>query len=300
MKKGFIKVVMSFVLLFSMVTVIFPPVSSAESELTVEKAQNMLIDGYNRIRMMYQPKKTKYSSPYLSFEDSIKGELNFSNESGVIKGYSKYLLDKPGNDTPPIGSAEYLKIEDERFNTIEKCYEYFNEIFTSEFFDAINTYRGPTGSSDPIEVLRTSENMKMLVDINPEIWVGMDGNSTMLLWIIANGEFGIELHEIKDLTVNGNSAVMNVVGYTVKNPIDGELEFKDATVIFCNTKDGWKISGGTFFEYLLGIKIASTYEEIESYSNPSTGSPTPIYLTLAGAALLSALPVVLGKRKIRD
>ncbi len=113
-----------------------------------------------------------------------------------------------------------------------------------------------------------------------------------------------------DFQINGNSAVMNVtVGHHVWNsethlfsenvdlvPINKDDPNTDymlltkTNVTFEVENGEWKVSGGSFFE--------SYFNKPNTIKNPSTSSPTPIYLTLAGAALVGVcLPVV--KRKKR-
>ncbi len=89
-----------------------------------------------------------------------------------------------------------------------------------------------------------------------------------------------------DFIVDGNAASIKIIRFV--HYWDG-IKVKRTTYKFKIEDNIWKVSE----------KIIGSEEDIteEYFKNPSTGSPTPIYITLAGAAVLCALPVVKRKRR---
>ncbi len=101
--------------------------------------------------------------------------------------------------------------------------------------------------------------------------------------------YGNGIHDITDIQVTGDFATANFI-YYISWPAS-PLLYYNIPVKFAKEDGVWKIDE-LFFD-----KVSP--ENIEKYriDNPSTGSSAPLYITLAGAAILCALPVVKRKRR---
>ena len=137
------------------------------------------------------------------------------------------------------------------------------------------------------------------------------------------------LKSVGDLTVNGNTApikvgveLREVHPANAKKP-DGAREIPalldhgyvaymvpyEKEVTFVKTADGWRISGGSFFDILMleekeitvAMKVANgtlTAEEAYGVSNPNTSDPTALIISLLALSGI-AVAVLPRKRRIR-
>ncbi len=278
MKNRFVTKIVTVALILSVVIVIFPLAVSAESSnLTKEEA------------------KALFSKAFDSYYLSTRGEYKPLDENGNNDiGHGEFIIKiKEGT------SAEYLTATNgkpyrdspQRFNQVSFSYlgrdiskytemiSYIDEAYTEEMRNKIIT-TWDLRDVGVFDLIRPGANDELLYSHSVS-----DANRRPINKCMGyTGEF----------SVNGNTATLGIyVGVPDKyifEGIHGYTHKKIATTVeFENTVNGWRVSGGDFFE---------VFESLAKVDNPSTGSPTPIYLALAGAAVLCALPVVKRKRRI--
>lgn len=283
----------------------------ATPELTSEQANDLLIEAYQRFRMIQNGRTDPSESEYLK-EDYIKvdSKLQLCTIFEKKGDGSKY------NNTELSKKLDYVPITDERFNTIEKCYAYLEEIYTERWANLLikKNYMQSTFEDD-VESIRLSNGGKFYKDQyneeNTALFEFWEDEIPMILYGNGSMYYSKNLSEIGELKVNGNNAKLSVTltelnllrcdgnlpeGAVPKFPLyEGQEEAYflipcDRTVTFSYTSEGWRISGGSFFEDMLNIK-----------TNPSTGDPASITIpALTAAAVISlAVPVGIMRRRRR-
>ncbi len=122
-------------------------------------------------------------------------------------------------------------------------------------------------------------------------------------WLYNGGSSGPRTKLIKstNLIVSGDTASVNYEMFnsrteTEEHDPDSPVIYYSFPAKFEKTQNGWRLDSLIFDLYYSG-HVNDYRIESPSPDNPSTGSPTPIYLALAGAAVLCALPVVKRKRR---
>ncbi len=121
-------------------------------------------------------------------------------------------------------------------------------------------------------------------------------------WLYGGGSTGPRTKLIKstNLVVSGDTASVNYEMFNSRTEIeehapDVPVFYYSFPAKFKKTQNGWRLDSLMFDFYY--SEHANDYR----IDNPSTSSPTPIYLTLAGAALVGVcLPVVKRKRRKAD
>ena len=321
-----------FVLIFSCTI----SLSAAESDFTKETAEKLLIEGYQRMMLVYYGHIEEYSGEdaykYLK-ADTIKGEA-------VLKvGTLTYTTSAKGEKYYYELSDEHVLITDERFDTMEKSYAYTGTVFEEAFAKKIvdeNPHAGywKKNGGAPVESLRPSDG-GMIWYNGSDKWVEYEKGKVVAYhgasFHTPSGRIEEILRSVGDLTVNGNTATIKVgVELREVHPSnakvpDGAREIPafldpgyvaymvpyEKEVTFVKTADGWRISGGSFFDILMlegkeitvAMKVANgtlTAEEAYGVVNPNTGDETAIFialLALSGTAI--AVVPAMKKRRIR-
>jgi len=285
--------------------------ASAAPELSQEDAEEMLIEAYTRFRVIQNGRTERSRYGYLK-DDYMK--LNSRLQSRTI--FDKKSDGSEYNDPKLPKKLDYVPIVDERFNTLEKCYAYLEEIYTEHWAELLikNNYLAST-DTDTIESIRLSNGGKLYEnqyngqDNAPfELW---EDGVLMILYGNGTTNYGKDLSDIGKLNVSGETATLDVTimhrrflkiddipdgGVPVIPPYEGQTEGfvlipYSRTVVFSYTSQGWRISGGTFFEDMLGI---------DSITN--TSDPTFLAIpALTVAALTSlAIPAYVMRRRRRE
>ncbi len=267
----------------------------------------LFIESYSRLSklrydMMY------ISCKYLDLEyDSEHDIFHFKDDIKVMQSYDprdkgqaiyEYTSDSKGvsyeekYDTPPGWVVEYYRVVDERFDTLEECSKYVTDIFANNIFDEIMYLK----SSDKraIELFRPSEGGMEYGAMGAPPFPSNPGYIAICRYV--EGYNYVVLTDIGDVSVNGNTAVMNV-----KYSDNATDLTKDATVEFVNTPEGWRVSGGSFIAALLRADTLPEYtgeyaKEPESVPNPGTFDNTIMYFTI-GAVALSGIVILFPKKK---
>ena len=307
-------------------------VGAADEAFTKEAAEALLIEGYQRMMLVYYGHIDEYSGEdaykYLK-ADTIKGEA-------VLKvGTLTYTTSAKGEKYYYELSDEHVLITDERFDTMEKSYAYTGTVFEEALAKKIvdeNPHAGywKKNGGAPVESLRPSDG-GMIWYNGSDKWVEYEKGKVVAYhgasFHTPSGRIEEILRSVGDLTVNGNTATIKVgVELREVHPSnakvpDGAREIPafldpgyvaymvpyEKEVTFVKTADGWRISGGSFFDILMleekestvAMKVAGgilTIEEAYGVSNPNTGDETAIILALLA---LSGLAVAFVPRKRR-
>jgi len=305
MKKFLLAIILICVLIVNTLIV------SAAPSLTSDQAKDLLIEAYQRFRMIQNGITDPAESKYLK-KDYIKvnSKLQLCTIFEEKGDGSKY------NDIELPEKLDYVPITDERFNTIEKCYDYLEEIYTDHWANLLikKNYMQST-NKDSVESIRLSNGGKFYENqyngentATFELW---ENGIPMILYANSSMYYSKDLYEIGAFNLNGSEATLKVIltkleflrcdeklpeGAVPKFPLyEGQQEAYylipfERTVTFLYTSKGWRISGGTFFEDMLNID-----------SNPTTGDPTAIAIpALTAAAVISlAVPVGIMRRRRR-
>ncbi len=286
-----ITVCMICVLLINAVTV-----CANNLALTKEEAEELLIEGYNRMWLFYCGRTISgdsFKHKYLR-EDKI--------ELGDGDGYYSVILFETTTTGVPLPqdiNGAYRVVTDERFNTLDKCYDYINKIFTDDISQSAVTENRFIGTPlfEKYETFRLSDGGKILKRGETE-WKPLEPGKVVYASMPTMGQAPMcRLKSIGEFTANANTANLEVEGLSAYGGTNIPLTC-NMNVTFQNTPKGWRISGGSFIEALMFTPEGLEYFKNEYFKNPSTSSPTPIYLALAGAALVGVcLPVVKRKRR---
>jgi hypothetical protein len=227
----------------------------------------------------------------------MKDEPFVSNTSGLTnkETYNELVIETP----------------DGKISSYNKMIEYIREVYTAEYAAEVVEISGYAG----VDVYR-GDSEKLYKHIGTYALDGVTGGLNHFAGYV------------EGLEVNGAVATMKVILRTHEVlKIDGEhpegAEYTgikaaakgygfywvtyEKTVTFKKTSDGWRVSGGSFFdtilkkekEFTVGMKVAGgilTIEEAYGVVNPNTSDPTAIILALLA---LSGLAVAFVPRKRR-
>ncbi len=297
MKKFF-----SLILLTTLALNVFLTSISAEQDrLTQKEAETLVAEAYTMIYFL-QHSRTSNERDY--FTQSYK-------EIETISAIDLYNVH--------FNPAAYRMVTeiaiDERFDTIEKCYEFVEKIFTHSCADKI--IKHGFGEDRPIFIsttglqayaFPTNQEVETKID-NKVLYTGGLSLDNMGSWIE-------KLDSVGSVNVNGNTASIkvtsNLVFYVDSDGIiyhysnTGDMYMKNVPfefdIEFEKTNSGWKVSGGSYIDFLtLRKKIAGFNYFPEEYPGiPSTGDSSPAVVGLALAALVSlAAPFVVKRRRAR-
>ena len=332
MKKIISLIVISVMLLSALVM----NVGAADEAFTKEAAEALLIEGYQRMMLVYYGHIDEYSGEdaykYLK-ADTIKGE-------GLFKKHSiSYTASAEGEKYYAEVADGHILVTDERFDTMEKSYAYTGAVFEETLAKKIidenphAEYWKKFGGA-PVESLRPSDGGMIWYE-GSDKWVEYEkGKVVAYAFASTHTQSGILeeiLKSVGDLTVNGNTATIKVgVELREVHPAnakvpDGAREIPafldpryvaymvpyEKEVTFVKTADGWRISGGSFFDILMleekeitvAMKVANgtlTAEEAYGVVNPNTGDETAILVALLALSGIAVVCVpAMKKRRIR-
>ena len=250
-----------------------------DHELTQKQAEELLIAAYHRW-FMFQWGDTG------ALGDVLKSEGGFLEQDSIAVDadlQARTLFEKKGDgssykyaSTPT--KLDYVPIIDPRFDTLGKCYDYVEEAFTEEWaYKILNLhwYRGSYGNGEQYEVVRLSDGGKL--QNKDGSYTDWEDGVLMILFGHGGGETMMHLEEIGELTVSGNTAKIAVTarireqrrysdvpdgsidcypGHGLEGPMhDGSesvfLVPYDMYVNFEYTENGWRVSGGDFFDTIM-------------------------------------------------
>ncbi len=237
-----------------------------------------------------------------------KGNSTAQNFDSILSTEKYRIFDNAtdGSIYPDTGYSYDKMFYTAKYNFNGKCIEkyedlkkYVSESFTADFsnkmFKHIH-FALNTGVEYKFEDFRPGDNGEILIRHNcfglMYLYKNKVGGYTGEFSVSGStAKLGVYVKQriYKDQYEQINDKENLEYGGTEKNGDVFYYKKVKTTVEFENTANGWRVSGGDFFE---------VFESLAKVDNPSTGSPTPIYLALAGAAVLCALPVVKRKRRI--
>ena len=260
------------------------------------EAEALLIEAYQRY-MLAQKYDTSSSELYL--KDDHIGKSSSVPAGSFGDGELEFELSSNGlsyTGIPPY----FIPAVDSRFDTMEKCYSYMEEVFTEDWARLIIDVHHTSTPQDIQESFRTSEGgiLNYYESGKASVPIEQDAKWRAIKVVynaFANGEpetLG-RLASIGDFNLNGNTATLNVVFSYVNRDMGLKKEYLDKEVTFKKTSDGWRVSGGSFFEAMHLYNFNG--------ENPLTSDSTvPAVAILGTVAVISlALPVVIYKRKRR-
>ena len=299
-------------------------VGAADEAFTYAEAKAIFADAYSRIML------SQYGEYYVPNDDGTEtNETTNGNLPGTVKittvdggsiSVDKNMKGEPFvNNTSGFANKEIynevvIETPDGKISSYDKMLEYIREVYTDEYAAEVVEISGYAG----VDVYR-GDSGKLYKHIGTYALDGVTGGLNHFAGYV------------EGLEVNGDVATMKVILRTHEVlKIDGEhpegAEYTgikaaakgygfywvtyEKTVTFKKTSDGWRISGGSFFdtilkkekEFTVGMKVAGgilTIEEAYGVSNPNTSDPTAILvalLALSGLAL-ACVPAV-KRRKI--
>ncbi len=272
--------------------------NSSFSQLDAEKLITDAIDKYSLIQYGHIGKYVESDNipgigyPYIMY-DSENNSLIYEYSSKGEKYDNNYRTD-------------FFLVNDPRFDSMEKCYAFLESAFTDELAKSLIDYNDKYG----VEIFRPSDGGKIKKGSSVDEYKDTPSGRIVTSTVVRDPvHMRTRIESIGKIQVNGDTATLQVVcGYIqfkqyVENPEkyyyyernDAEIiSYYNMDIQFQNTSNGWRISGGSFIDH---ISYKTDPNPENAIKNPSTGSPTSIYLALAGAAILCALPVVKRKRR---
>ncbi len=279
-RRKLMKKIVSILIIVCIMTATLAFSVSASPDLSQKDAEKLLIDGYQRMQIIYCSNE---GGPYAP-DDPIRFE--YGSEGAHI--YFEYNTkgEKVYEGTP------YKYIDDERFKTLDDCYAYLEATFTDEIAKDMverNPYTeyGDSAACDSIRLSDGGIEKNDGINVNGIPPISAESGKLVCLYAPNGRQNSAYLNEIYGLTVSGNKATMKVLHYRGTGTIGYKEEIK--TVTFVNTEKGWRISGGSLFDY---------YMIVGDYLSPDTGDGTTVYVLGAVIALLmTAVPLSVGKRK---
>ena len=329
--KKFLCIVLSLLIMSGMVV----SVSANNSDFAKKEAEALLIEGYQRMMLVYYGHIEEYSGEdaykYLK-ADTIKGEELFKKNSisftTSAKGEKYYAEVADG----------HILVTDERFETMEKAYAYTGAVFEETLAKKIidenphAEYWKKFGGA-PVESLRPSDGGMICYEGSDKYVEYEKGKVIAYAFASTHTQSGMLeeiLKSVGDLTVSGDTATMKV-GVEVREVHPANAKVPDGAreipafldpgyvaymvpyekeVTFIKTADGWRISGGSFFDILMleekeitvAMKVANgtlTVEDAYGVANPNTSDPTAIIIALLALSGTAIAVVPRKRRKIR-
>ena len=284
----------------------------AADDFTKEAAEALLIEGYQRWTLIQEGVITD-NGKYLK-EDEIKVDSK-------LQTLTKFNVKGDGSAYKRADIAEtldYVPVTDERFDTMDKCYAYLEQIFTADMSKGI-VERNAYIMGDYVESIRLSDGGK-LFSPSQNVYEDWEDGKVMILYAHKPSDPIHMLDSIGEFTVSGDTAKLTVTALSrelhsyndvPENAIDvfpgAEQNFKESVflvpyeeeVTFVKTAEGWRISGGSFFErHALGENSLTLGMKryLGLIPNPNTGDETAIIIALHALSGL-ALAVVPRKRR---
>ena len=297
--KKFLSLILMFTFLLS-ICLVSVGAESTVGDLTQDMAEELAFEAYKTLsifsRGVYVPISYEPSAYMIallneySIYHTTTVEISFSESSDGTKymkapSYSKFLtgayFPEGWEDKHHYHNHKLDREFDAFFGNISDVKKYMRKYFIEE---VINNYLSSVVSfydyiedqvkSERHEFFRMSDSGELLIKNMNSIENGYYD------WIC---EFG-------ELTVQGEHAKINLAfcrsRYAYRN-------ISNETIEFTKTSDGWRVSGGTAFEVMLGERKPNT--------NPNTGDTASVTVpTLTVAALVSlALPVAILRKRRR-
>ena len=312
MKKIISLIVISVMLLSALVM----NVGAADEAFTKEAAEALLIEGYQRWTLI-QERVITDNGKYLK-EDEIKvdSKLQTLTEFNVKGDGSAYKR----ADIAEI--LDYVPVTDERFDTMDKCYAYLEQVFTVDMSKSV-VERNAYIMGDYVESIRLSNGGK-LFSPSKNVYEDWEDGKVMILYAHKPSDPIHTLDSIGEFTVSGDTAKLTVTALSrelhsyndaPENAIDvfpgAEQNFKESVflvpyeeeVTFVKTAEGWRISGGSFFErHALGENSLTVgmKKYLGLIPSPNTGDETAIFIALlALSGIAIAVVPAMKKRRIR-
>ena len=307
MKKLFSMIIITVMLLSALAMNV-----GAADDFTKEAAEALLIEGYQRWTLIQEGVITD-NGKYLK-EDEIKVDSK-------LQTLTKFNVKGDGSAYKRADIAEtldYVPVTDERFDTMDKCYAYLEQIFTADMSKGI-VERNAYIMGDYVESIRLSDGGK-LFSPSQNVYEDWEDGKVMILYAHKPSDPIHMLDSIGEFTVSGDTAKLTVTALSrelhsyndvPENAIDvfpgAEQNFKESVflvpyeeeVTFVKTAEGWRISGGSFFErHALGENSLTLGMKryLGLIPNPNTGDETAIIIALHALSGL-ALAVVPRKRR---
>lgn len=290
-------------------------VFASTDSFTKEAAEALLIEGYQRWTLI-QERVITDNGKYLK-EDEIKVDSK-------LQTLTKFNVKGDGSAYKRADIAEtldYVPVTDERFDTMDKCYAYLEQIFTADMSRGI-VERNAYIMGDYVESIRLSDGGK-LFSPSKNVYEDWEDGKVMILYAHKPSDPIHMLDSMGEFTVSGDTAKLTVTALSrelhsyndvPENAIDifpgSEQYFKESVfwvpyeeeVIFVKTADGWRISGGSFFErHALGENSLTLGMKryLGLIPSPNTGDETAIILALlALSGLAVACVPAVNRRKI--
>lgn len=310
MKKIFSLIIITVMLLSALAMNV-----GAADEFTKEAAEALLIEGYQRWTLIQEGVITD-NGKYLK-EDEIKVDSK-------LQTLTKFNVKGDGSAYKRADIAEtldYVPVTDERFDTMDKCYAYLEQIFTDDMSKGI-VERNAYIMGDYVESIRLSDGGK-LFSPSKNVYEDWEDGKVMILYAHKPSDPIHMLDSIGEFTVSGDTAKLTVTALSrelhsyndaPENAIDvfpgAEQNFKESVflvpyeeeVTFVKTAEGWRISGGSFFERHALVENSLTLgmkRYLGLIPSPNTGDETAILIAILALSGLAVACVPAVKRMER-
>ena len=267
------KIISIFIIAVLIISSLLINVSASEESFTKEQAIELVQRAYDNVMF------TQYRIIYYYFAPEEKFVLG---EAHPEESHLEIYYGEPGTNDSFLYYSELKPVLLENGNTlstVDDIKKWIRVNFVDELVERVMSKKTRLGDKC-VPSFRMSDEGKLL--FNTRVGVA-------LLFPPC------ELTAFKSFRVDGNNAIMNVtLGEASLTPPDFAPTLSNETVEFTKTADGWRVSGGTAFEVMLGDR--------EPNSNPNTGDTSSVIVpTLTVAALISvALPVGIMRKRRRS
>lgn len=292
------KKIIAFIIIAAITLSCFMSINvGAADDFGKAEAEALLIEAYQRFILM-QDGITYADVPFLK-EDYVGAQGPDIPREHMVD--IEYITSSRGEIYLPSYSfgEVFHPVTDPRFDTMEKCYAYASEVFTEDWARIIVDYNRNDGTGK-LEAFRPATPEGMLDAFERP---SPDDNITLGeseywkdLKVVApygynDSDLTYRLYSIGDFSRNGDTATLKVVMRRLEHYV--AYHFYDQEVTFKKTADGWRVSGGSFFEGMMfrGWKT----------KNPLTSDETPVTVAILGtvAVISLAIPVAFYKKKQR-
>lgn len=246
------KLVSALILVAMMIGVILP-VCAAEEKIGWDEAKELYIKAFVRCSLLHLgefPDTGAYGA-----EDAYSPIFyigpNYSDVEGLVsKSFSESSAGKKYSKEYTYYEVRYELFESVPKNTeitLQYLRDYGNEAMTESLTErAMQSKRSDSG--DIVEIFRTDkESGKLLQEEHTgavQMWITYD--------IASRSSDGFV--DIVSLSSNSKYAIMHVVMYKNASGITTTTVPTTETVIFENTKNGWRVSGGSVFDVIIDNK----------------------------------------------
>lgn len=292
------KKIIAFIIIAAITLSCFMSINvGAADDFGKAEAEALLIEAYQRFILM-QDGITYADVPFLK-EDYVGAQApDVPREHRVD---IEYIYSSRGEIYLPNYSFGeiFSPVTDIRFNTMEKCYAYAGEVFTEDWARIIVDYNRndttgvmeafrpatPEGELDAFESYSPDDNITLA---ESEYWKDLQVVAT---YGYNDSDLTRRLYSVGEFSKTGDTATLKVVMRELEHYV--AYHFYDKEVTFKRTADGWRVSGGSFFEDMM-----FRYWKAE---NPLTSDSTPVTAAIMGtvAVISLALPVAFYKKRRR-